>query len=219
MPKKQKKKNKANRAPQSPSGRAKAAIAEARRARAQEAMAGPGPVPEITGAVQEDPVREIQDAPVPAPAGDPGSGRMPPDGAPYMRQPAGRASSPVSMRLENARDAGGDCWHFDVKLPRLADLRTLFDGIRSTRPREETGTVYVRTDVLGADAGNAQLSYAYKQGMFARAGGSNKALALADLLGLPITRIRATGGWGRMDYFVNVAGENADPDAFAGTED
>lgn len=129
-----------------------------------------------------------------------------PAGRPFMRQPSGRKSIPVDMSLDPVRDAGGDCWEYQVTLPRNADLSVLFNGIRSTRPREESGTVYIRTDIMDATAGNAQLIYDYTFGMFMRrVEGSKKDLLLANLLDQPIMQIRAKGGWGQMNYFVNLA--------------
>lgn len=129
-----------------------------------------------------------------------------PTGQPFMRQPSGRRSTPVDMRLEAISEAGDDCWHYQVTLPRNADLSALFNGIRSTRPREESGTIYIRTDIMNATSGNAQLIYDYTFGMFMRrVKDSQKELLLANLLDQPIVQARASGGWGRMDYFINIA--------------
>ena len=129
-----------------------------------------------------------------------------PAGQPFMRQPSGRRSTPVAMSLEPVAEAGGDCWEYQVTLPRNADLSVLFNGIRSTRPREESGTIYIRTDIIDATAGNAQLIYDYTFGMFMRrVDGSKKDLLLANLLDQPIVQARAKGGWGQMSYFINLA--------------
>ncbi len=166
-----------------------------------------GPIPDPVGTKPApDPVEASRHRPVSDKSGEPAGGQ------PFMRSPGGKNAAPVAMSLVPEGDAGRDCWHYGVQLPRRADLKTLFDGIRSTRPRDEHGTVYIRTDVLLPGTGNAHLSYEYKAGVFTRVESPSKdkkAPLLADLLGLPITKAKACGGWGAMDYFVCVAGDNS----------
>lgn len=180
------------------------AAAEAARARA---ALSPAPAPMEDGArdmpaVQEAPaLPETPEKPAPEPA--------PPEEAPVMAPAARRpaASRYAKLDFEDAGDAGADCRNYVVHVPPRFCLPDLFDAIRKER-RDDTGTVFVSTNLAEAGPGNYKLSYDYAGGLFTRredVSKNKKAPALADLLDRPILRARASGGWGRMDYFVNIA--------------
>lgn len=170
---------------------------------AAKARAASEPAPE-TGAPAA-PVPEAVEAPVgespePAPAEKysvPG---------PALRRSA--ASRYQKLDFEDAGDAGADCRNYAVKFPPRFCLPDLFNAIRTER-RDDSGTVFVSTNLAEAGPGNYGLSYEYAGGLFTRrenVSKNKKAPALADLLDRPVLKIRASGGWGRMDYFVNIAG-------------
>lgn len=111
-----------------------------------------------------------------------------------------------SLRFENGQPAGGDCTRYDVGFPARMDIQALFDAIRKER-RDEHGTVYISLNLAEAGTGNYQLSYDYAGGMFTRRekpSKDKKAPLLAELLDRSVTKIRACGGWGLMDYYVNI---------------
>lgn len=123
-----------------------------------------------------------------------------------------------SLQFENGQPAGGDCTRYDVSFPARMDIQALFDAIRKER-RDEHGTVYISLNLAEAGTGNHQLSYDYAGGMFTRRekpSKDKKAPLLAELLDKPVTKIRACGGWGLMDYYVNIRPADA-PEGNAGT--
>lgn len=151
-----------------------------------------------------------------------------PEGAGKNRVPKARKPKPAPTRVDNPRykslqfrdgqPAGGDCTRYDVSFPARMDIQALFDAIRKER-RDEHGTVYISLNLAEAGAGNHQLSYDYAGGMFTRRekpSKDKKAPLLAELLDRPVTKIRACGGWGLMDYYVNIRPADG-PDGDAGT--
>lgn len=169
-----------------------AAKARAASEPAPETSAPAAPVPEAAKA----PARED---PEPAPA------EKYPVPGPALRRPA--SSRYQKLDFEDTGEAGADCKNYAVGFPPRFCLPDLFNAIRTER-RDDSGTVFVSTNLAEAGPGNYKLSYDYAGGLFTRredVSKNKKAPALADLLDRPILRARASGGWGRMDYFVNIA--------------
>lgn len=151
-------------------------------------------------------------------------------GAPEKKERAGRPQKsprPAPARVENPRyrslqfgdgqPTGGDCTRYGVGFPARMDIQALFDAIRKER-RDEHGTVYISLNLAEAGTSNYQLSYDYAGGMFTRREKPSKDKAaplLADLLDRPVQKIQACGGWGLMDYYVNIRPADA-PDENAG---
>lgn len=176
---------------------------------------------------QRQPKPEKPPARVPGPAPAAG-GRPEPETRPHARMPKAPRRKPVPARVDNPRykslqfgdgqPAGGDCTRYELSFPARMDIQALFDVIRKER-RDEHGTVYISLNLADSGAGNHQLSYDYAGGMFTRREKPSKDKAaplLADLLGRPVTKIRACGGWGVMDYYVNIRpADSPDEDADA----
>ena len=107
------------------------------------------------------------------------------------------------MRLEPIEGSPDE---YEGALPPLACLDVLFGAIRD-RQDNCSGSVYIRLDEEDPDSEGPHMSYAYADGIFSRTDKINRKKdppALADILDVPIRKIRASGGPGRMDYFVNV---------------
>lgn len=106
------------------------------------------------------------------------------------------------MRLEPITTSPGE---YEGILPPLASLSVLFDAIRD-RQDSHAGGVYIRLDSADVDAEGPHLSYTYADGIFSRTDKTSRKkdpLALADVLDVPVRRIRAAQSPGRMDYYVN----------------
>lgn len=169
----------------------KAAIDEARAKAAQEKAAKPGPVIETV----PDQAVTTPDAPPAAPC-------------------ANSYAAHGTLKFTDAGDAGGSCRRYQVQYPARMDIQGLFNAIRA-KGRDENGLVYISTNLADAGPENYQLSYEYADNLFTRredVSRNKKSPALADLLGHPITRLQALGGYGRMDYFVNVYALDDMPD-------
>lgn len=156
-------------------------------------------------AVQPDPVIEREPEPAPVPDA--------PVAAPYTGFQAARGT----LKFTDAGDAGGSCRRYQVQYPARMDIQGLFNAIRA-KSLNDSGLVYISTNLAEAGPENYQLSYEYADQLFTRledVSRNKKSPALADLLGHPIMKLQAAGGYGRMDYFVNICMPNDPPEGGA----
>lgn len=160
----------------------------------------PAAAPAESAAPANDPPEPAaQDAPMRSPA-------------PALKRHA--ATKFRTLEFGEGEYAGADCSRYDIRYPARMDIQALFNAIRKER-KDEHGTVYISTNLAEAGPANYQLSYEYAGGMFTRRetpSRDRRAPLLADLLDKPIRKLRACGGWGTMDYFVNIHDLPAEPD-------
>lgn len=124
---------------------------------------------------------------------------MPLDEADEIR-PAGPGAAGIV--LEDAGDAGAGCRNYAVRLPAGTTLRRFVELVRDTR-KDESGTVYVSGNLAEASPSNYVSKWEYVKGM-PQNGPELNQLAVDKLLDLEIRVARASGGWGRMAWYVSL---------------
>lgn len=96
---------------------------------------------------------------------------------------------------------------YKVALPDGATLKTLFDAIRTDRPKDEHGAVLIKTGLIAATPENCKTKYTFSDGCFKEEYRSNEFEPHEDILDRVIYSAIAVGGWSNMTYLVIVKNE------------
>lgn len=215
MPKKRNKKQDTAKSSQRRQAEIEARIKKAEANKAKKEAGAKQPSPKADKKPDVKPAKAaVQEASKAAPAGEPRRKEKP------SRHRHEQMPKPRTITMTDAGDAGMDCRRYDCRIPERSTLESVMRAIRNDRPRGETGTIYISTDIMPAHGGHSAMSYEIRDGVFTRrekVQGQKKhpAPLLCDMLDRRVKALRASGGWGRMDWFIDlvpdISGKEPEP--------
>lgn len=109
---------------------------------------------------------------------------------------------PKEIQMRSTGYAGADCYNYAVRIPKTATLKGFIEMIWQER-KSESGEIYVSANLAEASVTNNVGIWKYENGVPTEAPHMPETQREA-LENRRIRTIRATGGWGRMTWYLSL---------------